>query len=50
MQKLKHKNLMDLHVAELFLDAKKQILQNSEYSPKHKIKALFNLLIYLIII
>jgi len=35
---------MDTQVAELFLDAKKQILESSEYSTRHKVKALFNLL------
>lgn len=35
---------MDIHIAELFLDAKEQILESREYSSKHKIKALFNLL------
>lgn len=35
---------MDIHIAELFLDAKNQILDSTEYSSKHKIKALFNLL------
>ncbi|MEM9545956.1 MAG: AAA domain-containing protein [Bacteroidota bacterium] len=35
---------MDLHIAELFLEAKEQILKSRDYSTKHKIKALFNLL------
>ena len=35
---------MDIHIAELFLDAKEEILLSSEYSSKQKIKALFNLL------
>ena len=35
---------MDIHIAELFLDAKEQILESKEYSSRHKIKALFNLL------
>ena len=35
---------MDNKVAELFLDAKVQILGSNEYSSKQKIKALFNLL------
>jgi len=35
---------MEIQIAELFLDAKEQILESSEYSAKHKIKALFNLL------
>lgn len=35
---------MDIHIAELFLDAKAQILDSKEYTAKQKIKALFNLL------
>lgn len=35
---------MDIHIAELFLDAKEQILESNDYSSKDKIKALFNLL------
>ncbi len=35
---------MDKHIAELFLDAKEQILESTEYSARHKTKALFNLL------
>ncbi len=33
-----------MHIAKLFLEAKEQILESKEYSAKHKIKALFNLL------
>lgn len=35
---------MDVQLAELFLDAKEQILESNEYSLKHKIKAIFSLL------
>ena len=35
---------MDAHIAELFLDAKEQILKSQDYSVNQKIKALFNLL------
>ncbi|MDF1695680.1 MAG: AAA domain-containing protein [Saprospiraceae bacterium] len=35
---------MDVHIAELFLEAKEQILKSEEYSSKQKVKALFNLL------
>ena len=35
---------MDIAIAELFLDAKEQILNSADYSTSHKVKALFNLL------
>ena len=44
MLKSKFLLFMDIHIAELFLDAKEQILESKEYSSKQKIKALFNIL------
>lgn len=44
MLKSKPLLFMDIHIAELFIDAKEQIITSDEYSPKQKTKALFNLL------